>query len=419
MARFREQALRKNKLGNHYKTLYVVGLGVAALTLPLILMVVYIIPIEQRLKTLLAFAVISSAIHLFYNLTQEGHKAAHDITRYSAVHSTQLVLSFAVGICLVMFTPLREAGPFIGMIIGGAIALLVELPGVISRIKGGAFDTHLVREYFIYGTPICFSLILAYALENGDLLFIKYFMNDAAVGAYSAGYNLASRSFDFIFVWLAMAAMPVAISALERKGKDEAKHVLAEYCDLLILITLPAAVGIAIVSKEAVFVLGEPVRQEALIIMPWIAFAALLNGFINYYVHQAFVLTKRLNLLAALMIVPVIINFGLNMIFIPRFGLYGAVIATLCAYSIAVILTVIVARRIFTLPLQFKTFSQCSLASAVMGLCVFNLPIPDNWPDLIALLAKSGLGVMIYGLIVLAMNTADVRKMISPRSAND
>lgn len=412
MARFRERAEITGEIPSHYKTLYWAALGLLAILVPVLLFVIYALPLDERLRVLLSFTVVISAIQLIYNLTLEGHKAAHCIFRYSTIHSTQLVLSFAIGIMLVMFTPLREAGPFVGMLIGASIAVLVELPFLAKRLRKGKFDKALFKEYFIFGTPICFSLALAYALENGDLFFIKYFMNDQSVGAYSAGYNLASRSFDFIFVWLSMAAVPLAISAFEREGRDKAKEVLAGYCDTLIIVTLPAAVGIALVAKEAVVVLGEPVRQEALTIMPYIAFAALLNGFINYYVHQAFVLAKKLNVLAGLMIIPVLINFALNIIFIPKFGLHGAVIATLCAYSVAIIVTVIVARNIFALPLQVMTFLKCGLACLVMTVCLITLPINTAWPDFAVLLIKAAIGALIYGLCIYGLDTANVRDLI-------
>ena len=416
MSRFHERADKTDGLHSHFKTLYYSAAVVLALLIPILLFFVFAFVEDSRMRLLLTFAISSTAVHLFYNLTQESHKAAHRIGRYSTVHSTQLVLSFSAGISLVMFTPLREAGPFVGMIIGGLIAVIVEIPWLTSRIKGGRFKPQLIREYFFYGTPICFSLILAYALENGDLLFIRFYMNDAAVGAYSAGYNLASRSFDFIFVWLAMAAMPLAISTLERSGEDEARRVLSHYGDLLVMIALPAAIGIALVSKEAVIVLGQPVRDDALTIMPWIAFAALLNGFINYYVHQAFVLAKKLQFLAAIMVLPVLINFGLNIIFIPQYGLIGAVISTLCAYSVAIIVTVIAARRVFPLPLPIMTFVKCGLGCLIMAIGLYFIPFSKTWPDLITLFLKAISGGLIYVAVIYALDTADIRKIIKSRS---
>tara|TARA_R110002020_G_scaffold42092_4_gene123632 strand:- start:1015 stop:2451 length:1437 start_codon:yes stop_codon:yes gene_type:complete len=416
MSRFHERADKTDSLDSHFKTLYYSAAAVLTLLIPLLSFAVFALEVDSRMRLLLTFAIVSTAVHLFYNLTQECHKAAHRIGRYSAVHSTQLVLSFSAGILLVMFTPLREAGPFVGMIIGGLITVIVELPWLIIRMMGGRFKPALIREYFLYGTPICFSLILAYALENGDLYFIRFYLNDAAVGAYSAGYNLASRSFDFIFVWLAMAAMPLAISTLERSGEDETRRVLSDYGDLLIMIALPAAIGIALVSKEAVIVLGEPVRNDALIVMPWIAFAALLNGFINYYVHQAFVLAKKLQLLAAIMVLPVLINFGLNIVFIPQYGLVGALIATLCAYSVAIIVTVIAARRVFPLPLPVMTFAKCGLGCLIMAAGLYAIPFNEMWPDLITLFLKAISGGVIYVAAIYALDTAGIRKIIKSRS---
>ena len=412
MARFHERAAVGGRLNTHFKTLYLSAISIGALSIPIGLFLIYTLPIDNRLRLLLTFALISSVLQLFYNLTMEAHKAAHRIGRYSAVHSTQLVLSFGLGVILIMLTPLKEAGPIIGMIIGACIAILVQLPGLFTRMRGSQFDAKLIREYFFYGTPICFALVLSYALENGDLFFIKYFMSDQAVGAYNAGYSLASRSLDFLFAWLAMAAMPIIISTFERRGKDGARKALSEYGNLLVIITLPTAMGIALVSNEVVFVLGEPVRNDAAIIMPWIAFAALLNGFINFYVHQAYVLAKKLNVLAAIMIVPVLVNIGLNIILIPLYGLHGAVIATVSAYIVALILSVIGALKVFGLPLPFQMLAKSAAACGVMALCVTNIPLGADWPDISIVLVKAIFGAVIYGLSMYILAPASIRKLL-------
>jgi len=415
MARFHERAEVENRLTTHFKTLYLSAIYVGVVATVLILALIYSLPLDDRLRLLLTFALINTAVHLIYGLTIESHKAAHRISRYSAIHSTQLILSFGLGIILIMLTPLNEAGPFIGMLIGGSIAIAVELPTILARSRGGTFDKKIIREYFFYGGPISFTLVLGYALANGDLYFIRYFMNDEAVGAYSAGYNFANSSLHYLFLWLSMAVMPIAITTMERQGTDYATKVLFDYGNVLVIMTMPVAIGIGLVSNEVGFILGESIRDQAVLIMPWITIAALMNGFINLYVYQAYVLAKKLNVMAAIMVIPVLVNCGLNMVLIPIYGLYGAVLSTLGAYGVGLILSIIGARKIFTLPIPIVTLVKCSIACFAMAVIVLLLPLEPAWPDVIKLCIKAGVGAFIYGVSLYILNPADVRKFIRER----
>ena len=413
MARFYARAERRGKLATHLKTSYITAVVMAIIGLPLFMGLVYILPVENTMKTILAFALASTCLTLIYNIGIEAHKAAHRIGRFSAIHSSQSLFGFGLGIILILVTPLREVAPFVGIMAASGLAVLVDLPFMLKRMRGGGVDTARVKQYFAYGMPICFALMLSYILSQGDLFFIKYFMDDLAVGQYNAGYNLANRSLDVLFVWIAMAITPIAITTLEQDGLETTKKVLKNYGEILLLVILPAATGIALVAEPAGFILGESVRAEAVKIMPWIAFVGVMNGFIAYYAQRAFMLSRKTGLLAMTMIPPVIINVILNIWLIPIYGLNGAVWSTLIAYGIGLVLSFAVARRSFPLPLPFKAFAQTAFACVVMAGAVLALPnFVDQLPDVLELLVKAGVGAAVYGLVVFALNTANCRTLL-------
>lgn len=413
MARYYARAERRGEMASHLKTSYVAGIVMAILGLPILMGIVYLMPITSTMKTLIAFALATTCLTLIYNIGIEAHKAAHRIGRFSAIHSTQSLLGFSVGIILILMTPIREMAPFYGILAGNLLAILIDLPFMLKRMKGGKVEKDRMRGYFAYGMPICFSLMLAYILSQGDLFFIKYFMGDLSVGEYNAGYNLANRSLDVLFIWIAMAVTPIAITTLEQDGLEKTKEILKNYGEFLLLIILPAATGIALVAEPAGFILGESVRAQAVSIMPWIAFAGVMNGFITYYAQRAFMLSRKTGQLAATMILPVAINVGLNIWLIPIHGLKGAVWATLIAYAVGLVLTLIVARRSFPLPLPFKALVQCTFASLVMAGTVLALPDSINaWPDFAELIVKAGVGAVVYAIVAFGINAANCRDIV-------
>lgn len=412
MERFRARAERDGDVPSHLKTLYYYGAWAATGAWFLSLAIIYFLPLSPGLESALLFAVTSTSLQLFLNLGLEAHKAAHRIGRYSATFTAKQILGFAFGIGLIMLTPMREAGPFLGIVLAVIVCLVFDLPFMLKRMSGGKVEKERIIRYFKYGMPISVSLVLTYALASADMYIIAMMMGDASAGEYNAGYNLANRSLDMIFVWIAMAVTPIAVTVLERDGLETSREVMKNYGAALLWITMPAATGIALVAEPAGFILGESVRTEAVKIMPLIAFAGVMNGMISYYAQRAFMLSGHTKMFVWAMVPPVILNIVMNIILIPNYGLMGAVAATVAAYALGLIMAVVIGRRYYPLPLPILAFVQISLACAVMAGTVLALPNMDHLPDIFELAIKGIVGVIVYGLFCFSTNTANCRDLI-------
>lgn len=412
MARFQARAERENDVQSHLRTIYSYAVATGAAGMALIMTTLWALPINPDMKILLVVAMTSTVIQIFFNLGMEAHKAAHRIKRYSASYSLQTLLSLTVGILLILLTPMREMAPFIGIIVALTVALSIDLPFMLKQLKGGTVQPEKGKIYFNYGMPICISLLLASALNSADLYIIKWLMTDSAVGQYNAGYNLANRSIEMIFIWISMAVTPIAVTLLEKEGLEKSKSVMRDYGASLLWIALPAAAGIALVSKEFGFVLGESVRAEAVTIMPLIAFAGVMNGLISYYAQRAFMLSGKTSMFMYAMVPPVILNIGLNFWLIPQFGLMGAVYATIISYTLGFILAMIVGRRYYPLPVPVRAFCEISLCCIGMALVVNLIKLPSSTPDFLALILKASVGGAVYIALSLISNAAKSRTFL-------
>ena len=277
MARFQARAEREGDVNSHLKTIYAYAVACGAAGFAFMMVVLWALPLSQIMKTLLVATLASTTLQIFFNLGMEAHRAAHRIRRYSFTYSTQMLMSFTIGILLIMTTPLREIAPFIGIIIALLVTLAIDLPFMLKQMKGGVTQPAKANTYFRYGMPICISLLLAYALNSADMYLIAGMMGEASAGQYNAGYNLANRSLEILFVWISMAATPIAVTLMEKEGVEGSRQIMKDYGASLLWIAMPAATGIALVSKEFGFILGESVRAEAITVMPLIAFAGVLK----------------------------------------------------------------------------------------------------------------------------------------------
>jgi len=412
MARYQARAERENDVNSHLRTIYSYAMATGAAGIALIMATLWVIPLAPTMKLILVAAMTSTTIQIFMNLGMEAHKAAHRIKRYSLTYSTQTILSFSIGILLILLTPLREIAPFIGIIIGLVLALMVDLPFMIKRMKGGVVQPEKAKLYFNYGMPICISLLLAYTLNSADMYLIAGLMGEASAGQYNAGYNLANRTLEMMFIWLSMAVTPIAVTLLEKEGLEKSRVVMKDYGASLLWIAMPAATGIALVSKEFGFILGESVRAEAVTVMPLIAFAGVLNGLISYYAQRAFMLSGKTGMFVWAMVPPVILNIGLNLWLIPKFGLMGAVYSTIISYALGLTLAMIIGRRYYPLPVPVKACFEIAIACLGMALIVKLVPISDGLPDFVTLMIKAMIGGAVYLAISFAINAANSRTVV-------
>ena len=412
MARFQARAEREGDVNSHVKTLYSYAVATGAAGFALLMTLTWVAPISGQMKTILVFALASTTIQIFFNLGMESHKAAHRIKRYSFIYSTQTLLSFTLGIILILTTPLREVAPYIGIIIALLVALAIDLPFILKQMKNGVVQSAKAKTYFNYGMPICISLLLAYALNSADMYLIAGMMGEAPAGQYNAGYNLANRSLEILFVWISMAATPIAVTLMEKEGVERSREIMKDYGASLLWIAMPAATGIALVAKEFGFILGESVRAEAVSVMPMIAFAGVLNGLISYYAQRAFMLSGKTSMFVWAMVPPVVLNIGLNIWLIPIYGLMGAVYATVISYALGFVLAVAVGRRFYPLPIPVRATFEIGFACACMAVAVLALPDISHLPDFVALVIKAALGAIVYGTVSMTINAANSRTFI-------
>jgi O-antigen/teichoic acid export membrane protein len=242
---------------------------------------------------------------------------------------------------------------------------------------------------------------------------IAYFLGEAAVGQYVAGYGVADKTVLLICSWATMAASPLLLAAYEKGGREAAEREAAHLARTLLLLAMPAAAGLALVARPlGEIMVGEALREQATRIMPWIAFAGLLNGFLVQYIGEAFNIIKRTADRALLMLVPVCVNVILNLILLPRIGLMGAVYATLIAYAAGIIVLGLAVRRHLRLPVPLNDLVRISLATLAMAGAVSLLPDLGGWPEL---MLKGLTGAGVYAMAVYALNAGGARDLIATR----
>ena len=408
MARFWAAQRDGADMASHFASLYRTAFILTGLFLPLAGLIVWLWPMPHDLRLPIAVGLLGIPIRCLTKLAQERYRAAGEVRKAASLDIWNTLAGFGVGAAFA-FAGAGGASPLAGLLIAPLLALPFILPGELREARSGYIDRERLKSYAVYGYPIAASLGLAIVLSSTDRFLLALFMNEAAVGAYHAGYSIANRTLDVLFIWLGAAGTPALVMALERGGREQLADAAREQASTLLLIGLPAAVGVALVARPlAEFMIGEDLREAAALVTPWIALSALLSGMTVYYFHQAFTLGRRTGWLLAAMSVPALANVVLNIVLIPRFGVQGAAWATAASFAVGLIASWAMGRRILPLPVPWRCLMTCGVSCAVMALAVWFLPAIGGFPEL---MLDASVGAAVYGVCAFALNAGGVRDL--------
>ncbi|MFN3514693.1 MAG: lipopolysaccharide biosynthesis protein [Phenylobacterium sp.] len=342
----------------------------------------------------------------FAKIAQERARAAGEVRTAALIDVIQTLGGFLIGAGLAL-AGFGGAAPLLGFGLAAAVCMAWRLPAEASLARGGRLETARLREHASYGVPVALSLILALVLASTDRFLLAAFLNAEAVGLYHAGYSLANRTLDVVFIWLGAAGGPALIMALERGGRGSLRRAAREQASLMILLTFPAAVGLALVAAPlSQLMVGQAMAAGAAHVTPWIAASGLFAGLTTYYFHQAFTLGRRTTLLLVAMAIPAGANLVLNLVLIPRFGLDGALWATAASYALGLVASVRLGQGLAPLPIPWRVVLQAGGASALMAGVVMSLPSLGGLPEL---LIKAAAGAAVYGVTVYLVDAGGFR----------
>lgn len=390
----------------HFASLYRTAFALSAGFLVLTALSMWIWPGDPLFRIALAAGLAGVPARSLVKLGQERFRAAGEVGKAAGLDIAVTIGGLVIGVGFAL-AGWGGAAPLLGIGLAPLAALPFVLPGELRQARGGGFEPARVRGYALYGYPIAASLALTVVLSSTDRFLLAAFLDEAAVGAYHAGYSIANRTLDVLFLWLGSAGQPALIMALERGGPGQLKAAAREQLSTFLLIGLPAAGGVALVARPLAEVLiGEELRVAAASITPWIALSALLYGLTAYYFGQAFTLGKKTKLLLVAMAIPAGLNVVLNLILVPLYGLIGAAWATAASFALGLLATQVIGRRVLPLPIPWDSLIRCGVATGAMALVVARLPSIGGFAEL---MLDASVGGVVYAAVALTLNAAGVR----------
>jgi len=182
--------------------------------------------------------------------------------------------------------------------------------------------------------PLALSGIVVMIYVRIDQIMIKHMMSEEAVGYYSAAVRLC-EAWYFIPVTLCNSIFPAIVNA-KNVSTEFYNNRMQKLYDLLTWLAIGIAIPVTIFSNQIIQLLfGNEFSSASpiLTIYIWAGVAVFLGVASSQYL-----INENLTKLSfSRNLVGMILNVGLNLILIPKYGIIGSAVATLISYSIIIL----------------------------------------------------------------------------------
>jgi O-antigen/teichoic acid export membrane protein len=345
-----------------------------------------------------------------------GHTLALQVTnaqsepvRYGMLSWAKSGAALLTGFILIQHG-FSERGALLGFLAGLVFAVLAFAPNPWMRTKPGSEQKSLTMEMLCYGLPLTLNFLAILIVDVADRFMIAKMLGAAHVAPYAVAYDFVQQSVGPSMSVLYLAAFPLIVKAFEEEDEEQTQIRLHSLGSRLVGLGLPVAVGIGVLACEiAENVFGKDYRQDAGVIMPWLAAAMFVGAFKSYFLDVVFQLRHATKYQGYIAILMALVNILLNLLLLPRYGVVAAAWATLAAFSVGALASLIVGKSLFLLPVLGGTFWQSSLASAAMAFVMYQLPSSGG---IIWLFAKMILGFVTYAVMAAALDIAGFRRFL-------
>ena len=333
------------------------------------------------------------AIGLF-ELTQDLVRAR--LLAFTAMRATlvRAAATLVIGVIVALVSP---TGIF--LLLSATAACLLAVATQARAWRGTRFtvDIPTLVTAAKHGLPLTLSLTLLAISSVTDRFVIANLVTPAEAGRYIAGLELVRQTLRMPAISAAAVFFPLAIKINASEGPAAVRSHLGECVELLLAVTLPAALGFAVISSHvANVILGADFRELAAQTMPIVAVAVIFQILTQQYLHASFLLSGRNSFYLVNTASIIAANVILSCVFVSKYGTVGAAWARLGADVFGFAGALLLSKRAYPIPFPPGRLALAVIAALAMALIVEALNKGLHTSDLAACCILAGVGSISY-----------------------
>lgn len=189
-------------------------------------------------------------------------------------------------------------------------------------------DLSLTRSALLYGLPLALVEMTNIAFVFVDRVMLKTLLDDyTAVGIYTIGSSLAMYVGMIVNTTLTQSYAPVMNRLYVQHGADAVQAFKRETMGTMTYVVTLLLAGMLLVGEDFFHLISGPDKLPSAPVFVLLSLTFVLLSPLNIAGYGA-MLVKQTGRLLAINSAGVVLNILLNLVLIPRFGVMGAVAAT-------------------------------------------------------------------------------------------
>ncbi len=313
------------------------------------------IPLLQRLQHLFYWGLLLFPLLSAQTMNYHYFRIQKRPLGYTTAHLALTLLTIGLNLTLIfVFHVGVEA-----LLMGNILALLLVLPWLWRWTVNGHFrplqyETALLKKALKYGIPLALGNLSNWILHLSDRFLLEHFLGFATVGVYATSYFLAERSMMILVNILFLGYWPFIVRLWEEEGAEATYRAYRKLLSTYLALATLAVFLLAFLAHDVLRILLGKSFVRGYIIVPWVAMGFLLFGLQQLF-QTGLIVHKTTRPIAGSIFTAGLLNIGLNILLIPKWGMVGAAVASFLSYLVLNLLILSFSRRRFPagLPLRF------------------------------------------------------------------
>ncbi len=398
---------RDGLLKEAYSVFYVTSLVVIVLCLGL--GVTGSIPSQFRLAAWLALPML--LFRSLVQLNQSVNRSSNLMGRFNTIECLHAALGFGLSLAAIFLLGSGTEAIIIGLLIAAVICSLWDAPllGTPFRQTADKLDWAELRRLVEYAWPLVAVAATSVILQNSDRFLLGSLANTGVLGIFAVAYNLVERPTTLICSSISTATFPLVVQVLEHQGREAARLQAGRNGIALLAVTLPACAGLALTGDYvAASLVGPEFRTGVAALLPIMSFTALARGLRAHFIDHAFHLSGRPLFMLWTYGPATLLNIGLNIVVVPRYGMMGVAWTALFCQGVTLLGGWFLGSSLFPVWLPIGQVIRCCLAVVPMVAALVLIRLPLSWSGLFASIAMGG---MCYIVSAFVLNVGQVRSL--------
>lgn len=305
-------------------------------------------------------------------------QALEEGNKFFLVNLMQVMVNIILGLYFVAFLKIGIIGVLYAQLISCCVGLLSVVWFTKHWFK---WDLHKIplrdiKDSLQYSLPIIPHMLSMYIYMYSDRLILQRFVPLSDIGIYSIASTFAYVL--LVIVNATTTAYSPRFLKLAEQNKTEARNETRNFIEIWWLVIMAIFVGYLLLSKYIVMLMTRPSFYPSIPLIPILTTAYIFRGLYCFSANGIFYIEKT-KLIPVITISAALINVMLNMIFIPKFGIYAAAWNTVISYFITFVLSFYFSQKYFPLSYPWRNMLKVVSLAAILYFAkiIFEKTIPE------------------------------------------